>query len=298
VLKGSDHCPVYAVLKDTVSCDGKETDILDLMNPQGMVVNGSRRQAYDSKNLLPLSGKLIPEFDRRRSIKDMFRNSPLSAGSTNQVDLIGSDPPKTAASPPRPSPREDGGGRNQSSPTVPTREDGKRAGTGMPPPPKRLKQVGVRAKGQQTLSGFFVSAKPKAGHVDQNPSSSPQPNVGDEPGNNLPSPRPLSPDQSEQLSQEAFEEMAGSIANNKDSWARLFTKKPPPRCEGHDEPCISLVTKKPGLNCGRSFWICSRPLGPSGEKETGTAWRCPTFVWSSDWKAPGAQSSLQFDGNG
>jgi AP endonuclease-2 len=227
----------------------------------------------------------------------MFRKSPVSTGSTHQGDLVGSGLSETASSPPRPSPREDEGGeRHRSPPKVPTSKESKRAGTAMAPPPKRLKQVGVRSKGQQTLSGFLVPANPKVGHVDQNPSSSPKADVTEEisesqPGNNLPSPRPVSPDLSEALSQEAFEEMAGSIANSKDSWSRLFTKKPPPRCEGHNEPCISLVTKKPGFNCGRSFWICSRPLGPSGEKETGTPWRCPTFIWSSDWKAPGAQNS-------
>ena len=72
---------------------------------------------------------------------------------------------------------------------------------------------------------------------------------------------------------------------NRESWSRLFCKKPSPKCEGHDEPCISLMTKKPGINRGRSFWICPRPLGPSGNKEVGTEWRCPTFIWCSDWNS-------------
>lgn len=70
---------------------------------------------------------------------------------------------------------------------------------------------------------------------------------------------------------------------SKQDWSKLFTKKPPPTCEGHDEPCISLKTKKPGVNFGRSFWICPRPLGPSGNKEKGTTWRCSTFIWANDW---------------
>jgi AP endonuclease-2 len=44
----------------------------------------------------------------------------------------------------------------------------------------------------------------------------------------------------------------------KEGWTKLFTKRQPPRCEGHNEPCISLETKKKGFNCGRSFWICAR----------------------------------------
>ena len=70
---------------------------------------------------------------------------------------------------------------------------------------------------------------------------------------------------------------------SKESWSRLFTKPAAPRCEGHDEPCITLLTKKSGMNCGRSFWMCPRPLGPSGAKEKNTQWRCQTFIWCSDW---------------
>ncbi|KAL7822780.1 Endonuclease/exonuclease/phosphatase [Trichoderma gracile] len=73
----------------------------------------------------------------------------------------------------------------------------------------------------------------------------------------------------------------------KESWSRLLGRRKLPRCE-HNEPCISLVTKRPGVNCGRSFYICARPLGPSGEKERGSEWRCGTFIWSSDWN--GSQS--------
>src|SRR5205814_977850 len=68
----------------------------------------------------------------------------------------------------------------------------------------------------------------------------------------------------------------------KESWSKLFSKRVVPRCE-HNEPCISFSTKKPGINCGRSFYMCPRPLGPSGQKEKNTPWRCGTFIWSSDW---------------
>jgi AP endonuclease-2 len=69
----------------------------------------------------------------------------------------------------------------------------------------------------------------------------------------------------------------------KESWSKLLGKRVVPRCE-HNEPCVSYVTKKPGVNCGRSFYMCPRPLGPSGQKEKNTQWRCGTFIWSSDCK--------------
>lgn len=70
---------------------------------------------------------------------------------------------------------------------------------------------------------------------------------------------------------------------SKESWSRLFSKRAAPLCEGHREPCKTMQTKKPGVNCGRSFFICARPLGPTGAKETGTRWRCGSFIWCSDW---------------
>lgn len=76
---------------------------------------------------------------------------------------------------------------------------------------------------------------------------------------------------------------------SKESWSKLFTKPMAPRCEGHGEPCIMLLTKKPGMNLGRSFWMCPRPLGPTGSKEKNTQWRCQTFIWCSDWN-PNAAS--------
>lgn len=75
----------------------------------------------------------------------------------------------------------------------------------------------------------------------------------------------------------------------KETWSRLFTKPAAPRCEGHEEPCITLLTKKPGMNLGRSFWMCPRPLGPSGAKEKNTQWRCQTFIWCSDWNPNSAK---------
>jgi AP endonuclease-2 len=131
----------------------------------------------------------------------------------------------------------------------------------------------------------------------------------------------------------------------KESWSKLLGKRVLPRCE-HGDECQTLVTKKPGVNCGmsssslvvltlssskagpasscltpfalhqsiiahpplvsqpciicshlllvsrmsrltllvgRSFFMCARPLGPSGDKEQGTEFRCRTFIWSSDW---------------
>ena len=75
-LMGSDHCPVYGILKEKVTIGDEEKHILDLVNPVGMFVDGERKVEWSNKNLLPMSGKLIQEFDKRRNIKDMFTKKP------------------------------------------------------------------------------------------------------------------------------------------------------------------------------------------------------------------------------
>merc|ERR1712093_294897 len=68
------------------------------------------------------------------------------------------------------------------------------------------------------------------------------------------------------------DEMVYDPIVNKESWQTLFRKPAAPLCESHEEPCKSMQTKKKGENQGRSFWMCARPLGPSGTKEKGTQW--------------------------
>ncbi|KAK1146632.1 Class II abasic (AP) endonuclease [Aspergillus melleus] len=258
-LMGSDHCPVYAVLKDSVPLQGAMVNIRDLMNPSGVFHNGERQGEYSSKLLLPLSGRLIPEFDRRRSIKDMFARKPSAPAETPNE----TPPASTSKQPPQP---PQGTVRKRSERPDP------------PPPVKRTKSTipasspAAPTTGQKSLKGFF---KPKS-----DPSSRPPVNFPQAPKNNPPSqPQPRPPSHGSDAGPDAVIDPIAS----QEGWSNLFAKKQPPACEGHQEGCILLKAKKPGINCGRAFWICSRPLGPSGSKEKGTEWRCSTFIWASDW---------------
>nr|QEJ80697.1 putative DNA lyase [Teratosphaeria zuluensis] len=87
------------------------------------------------------------------------------------------------------------------------------------------------------------------------------------------------------VSPSQFSAKLEAVEQNQKSWNTLFSRPVAPLCEGHNEPCKSMLTKKKGSNQGRSFWMCARPLGPSGNKERGTQWRCPTFIWCSDWQS-------------
>lgn len=93
-----------------------------------------------------------------------------------------------------------------------------------------------------------------------------------------------------------FSSQLASAEASQRSWSQLFAKPAAPLCEGHDEPCKTMQTKKKGSNQGRSFWMCARPLGPSGEKEVATEWRCRTFIWCSDWTGGGGKKVEKGEG--
>jgi AP endonuclease 2 len=351
-LIGSDHCPVYATIKDLVDIDGTAVHIKDIMNPPGMFKDGIRLREWNTRDLLPTSAKLIPEFDRRRNIRDMFVKRPSLAVAESSGDVLQeqADRPlesETPTIPHSPIPEQESTPNRASSASATKstiestlsespvampifvtaaqsspKANGKRsADASTSRMLKRNKSAGSSAisatngkgqlvKGQSSLKGFF---KPK-----NMPSESITPIASDETdsqeSSNTSIPSTLSTfttsvstraeSQSEELPtacgngenlalespNKAFkledqEDVIDPIVA-KESWSKLLSKRVVPRCE-HNEPCISYLTKKPGVNCGRSFYMCPRPLGPSGQKEKNTQWRCGTFIWSSDWLGDG-----------
>ncbi|RKU41997.1 Class II abasic (AP) endonuclease, variant 2 [Coniochaeta pulveracea] len=376
-LLGSDHCPVYATLRDTVEVCRKTLHVVDKMNPDGMFVEGKRVLEWTTKHLLPTSAKLIPEFDRRRSIRDMFFKPARPAEKNKSSPLPGTaDSRKTLGAPPstpgsgsidpaedkeRPAKQTSTGNDpllvsslatgtsvglaaaetdsvvqardSQSSvpklsrPTIQTFHPGvspnrsspvKRAASSPSParPAKKGKATLAKessmsgaSKSQSSLMGFF---KPKTRTPTPTPATAAAAASGEQQTDGSLQPPPtaindqsvpaqgdvalsssgdldsatdhvesLPPDDADQLDSSSNCKFIDPI-QSKESWSKLLGKRVPPKCE-HDEPCISLLTKKPGVNCGRSFYICPRPLGPTGDKEAGTPFRCRTFIWSSDW---------------
>ncbi|KAJ5219863.1 hypothetical protein N7468_009067 [Penicillium chermesinum] len=274
-------------------------------NIQEGLMEGRRQQDYSNRLLLPASGRLLPEFDleKRRSIKDMFARKPPASPNkvASAVNIPGRqelDVKNDCVAAPC---------MAEASRVPPVATSRKR----QPPPSaavtsKRSKPLATptaAASGQKSLKGFF---KPKGPAVDPKTETSEsiaftaaqviQPTAmaaDSEPDQwALQVPRVVPDALAATASGNSFMNASPDTsatdavidpAASKENWSKLFTRKPVPLCETHREPCISLTTKKPGMNCGRAFWICARPLGPSGEKEKGTQWRCPTFIWASDW---------------
>ena len=284
------------------------------MNPPGMFRNGKRQQEYSTKCLLPTSGRLIPEFDRRRSIKDMFTRKPSQKPKTISATLEDTVTVQEKESPAM----SDG----NSTPSDQVTEESnlsqgitrKRSGKSEAAPPVSLKRSRSAvaqaptpsAAGQKTLRGFFkpkcepdeppketqsstkVSNETEARAPQGSPSKLSLPPSSSQPESDisLTNATPTKPRSSSACGSASQDgEFVIDPVASKEDWSKLFSKKSPPNCEGHQEPCVSLTTKKPGVNCGRAFWICQRPVGPTGNKEKGTQWRCPTFIWASDWNS-------------
>ncbi|KAI1483429.1 DNase I-like protein [Daldinia eschscholtzii] len=312
-LMGSDHCPVYATLKDVVNIDGKEVHLRDIMNPPGVFKDGVRLREWTTKDLLPLSAKLIPEFDRRRSIKDMFSKKPAppkpvlapineppessNSSSSSTVAKIEASKDEeafdTPASQSESVPSMSSPAKSQPS-TLKRTSSSTASSSATSRPQKKTKATLTKepssSKGQSSLRGFF---KPKTTTATSSPSAvtvaeTKDPKPSSEPND---TPEVETPQDSKNNTEEAPTKDDAEPASSdrvfdpiesKESWSKLLGKRVLPKCE-HGEDCVSFVTKKSGVNRGRSFFVCPRPIGPSGEKEKGTQWRCPTFIWSSDW---------------
>ncbi|OBW64294.1 MAG: Uncharacterized protein AUREO_056420 [Aureobasidium pullulans] len=319
-LFGSDHCPVYGEFREVVSVDNDgnhaEVKLVDIMNPLGVFNNGVRERDWNIKELPPFSARLMPEFYQRRSIKDMFKKSAApaaSASSSNGQAAAGSKSQLMDATGSRLSTNTDSAVKRKASEASASQTTKKQK-----PVPAATSKA-QPAKGQKSLKGFF-QAKPKPeeptddmeegvpdlGKTDV--AGDAEEIVGDSTMSEAvpasPTPHPSSardmrsanlrgsPAVSSASSKfdtqpptDDTDEMVYDPIENKESWQSLFRKPAAPLCEGHEEPCKSMQTKKKGENQGRSFWMCARPLGPSGNKEKGTQWRCPTFIWCSDFKA-------------
>ena len=317
------------------------------MNPPGMFLGGQRQREYSTtSDLLPSSGKLIPEFSGRRSIPDMFSHKPslprsqVSSIPSKEAEAFGvggvtavgqrssiielpsltgiaENPCSSIITLPISSPSAVG--RKRSTPATRSSKIIKRGKSGLV-----TDTLPVTGKGQQSLKGFFKSSVTldSSGANTIREIEWSQTNLDNDtlgrvstPAPELAEARPTTgvhveapnPDSATHTPRDQHTSGASPSVNEysngnyggvikpqehihnpnecKDSWSKLFKKPTAPRCEGHHEPCISLLTKKPGMNLGRSFWMCPRPLGPSGAKEKNTQWRCQTFIWCSDWNS-------------
>jgi AP endonuclease-2 len=297
-LMGSDHCPVFATLADKVAKTNEEHVLSELMNPPGMFKDQRRLREWGQKDLLPLSARLIPEFDRRQSIRDMF---------TKKVNPVTQGPSSTDAStkPPNGKPTDSFSSHQAPAKSGSERSESQNGALDEPsqdrtipssiskpafqPIPRRLADTpdnapsrsfkrsksssnsgeakNKAAPGQRTLQGFFKpktptsqSEKPSTestSNLIPSPTKSSFRSSDSKPSQRQPPSRSPSDVSEEHPPKKAKIETSEKVFDPieaKESWSKLLSKRVAPRCE-HNEPCISLTTKKPGVNCGKSSHI-------------------------------------------
>ncbi|KAI1092113.1 DNA lyase [Rostrohypoxylon terebratum] len=264
-LMGSDHCPVYATMKEIVSIDGEEVHIRDIMNPPRVFKDGIRLRDWTTKDLLPLSAKLIPEFDRRRSIKDMFFKKPATPKTTLAPISEPSEAPSQDLAKLQSSTNEESTSTPLSQPesvTSATSPAKPRAGglkrtpsgvTSASRPQKKTKAILAKepsSKGQSSLMGFFKPKTTDSPGVTSDMKEDPK-SIGEVDGT-TDIETPIESSASDEVKGASEPGSPGKVFDpieSKESWSKLLGKRVMPKCE-HGEDCISLVTKKAGVNRG------------------------------------------------
>ncbi|GAB7345950.1 hypothetical protein MBLNU457_4176t2 [Dothideomycetes sp. NU457] len=182
-LMGSDHCPVYADFRDKVDNGRNDNEhdpvhLLDIMNPPGTFRDGVRQKPWSSKDIPGFSGKLMAEFDKRRSIKDMFtkpsrkvsESTTEKSGTNDTLTNLRTASTKAPEHDNRIQPSETASQTSTASPSK-SQTTIKRGVSDItaPTPNKKQKQnssvtsADHVAKGQQSLKGFFVpKSKPES----------------------------------------------------------------------------------------------------------------------------------------
>lgn len=262
------------------------------MNPPKVFEKGQRQDVGTTKHLLPYSGRLLPEFTKRRSIRDMFQKS--SSNGIVKLDSQETVLLNTSGNPDSPTKElhtpystQQASLTTNCTESTPTQNGQKRPVTDEPELSVKKKQKIMQkdtksnTTNQKTLKSFFQPKTPVAEKLTYK---------GNAMSSGAVTPRdisiqntiPIKSPKGITTEQQADEDKFIDPFTTRTEWTKLFSKRDPPRCEGHNEPCQKLQTKVKGSNCGRWFWICSRPVGPSGGKENGTQWRCRSFIWASD----------------
>lgn len=302
-LHGSDHCPVYVVLKPEIELDGERRALLDLVNPAGVFVGGERKRELPPPP--KMSARLIPQFSGRRSIKDMFQRKTVAkvvsmAGSSTQepVKLSGEDDKArilaSAEDADLPStqiesnsrltkrPLDTDSNNDPLDPPEPSQSTPKKARTTAFARAKRKPANSSKTgRGNQNpvkllfQSDTLTLTPSESSTQDDNLENGSQLSVVPNGNTDPTTPEPPKPD--------TTPKRVVDLAESRASWNKLFTKPSAPLCDGHSEPAKKMQTRKPGVNNGRWFWMCARPVGPSGPKErsgrSNDEWRCNYFKW-------------------
>lgn len=277
---GSDHCPVYLDFYDEIDDPIRgRLKLWDLLNP------GRQPSDMPPPPPPPFAARFFSEFSgKQKTLQGFFVKksdlpstaskpspspSPAPAASTAANGSVSVSPA------PAPARRESS---SQDVAKVSKSTNGSKKGKERSSTPPEVKKTG-----QQDLSSFFkppadrpkkkrkkskTGTPPPASTTSSSRSSSrPKPS---------PSPASTSRDGQErevlildddddddavpdaEARANAIEAPYNPNAESATAWANIFATKPPPLCDGHNEPARMFVTNKHNVNKGRRFFLCAR----------------------------------------
>ncbi|KAF9067492.1 Endonuclease/exonuclease/phosphatase [Rhodocollybia butyracea] len=324
-LKGSDHCPVWIELyeeievsspngtstmklRDAMLCGSGEKDPPRLATRFWDEHSGKQRLLASFFSAGSTSGKT----------KAKERVTATAIGSSNSTDSETTQTPTPAPDPSIPSSQDSVCSQTSSqSPSSSISFSNPSKKRKSPPPslspttsisdikPKKPKaDKEVKKGGQSKLSSFFVapSASGSKGVGQSSVVSSSKKGKskdsstidsgtgGDNEGRAMEVVKENDEELLRAIQLSLSDTPSSSTSSSQEAWKSLLKAPEPPRCVVHNEVAKEFRVNKPGANKGRSFWVCSRPVGPGYDRgrserpreEVDARWKCNFFVWSSE----------------
>lgn len=221
-IMGSDHCPVYADLRD-----------------DSYVISN----ASDSEPSAILAAN-FDEYSNRQKKLSMYFGAKSTTTDTSSSNHILASPPQSTKSSIGPSTTT----TTASRPTIRSKSTTSSSSS----PKKRKSSVSTTSGSQKLLKSYFTSSNSDKEST-PNPSSSSTATTSDDAPDDV-----VVEENNDDIDMEALMAEAKERQDTKASWSSLFTAKPPPKCRVHQEPCKLMVVNKKGPNQGRQFYLCSR----------------------------------------
>ncbi|KAF8573588.1 DNase I-like protein [Ramaria rubella] len=320
-IRGSDHCPVYIDLHDEIQLDsGQKIKLRDAM------------RFDDAKQCSPrISARFWDEF-KQRLLSNFFTpkvpGASLSTScSSSAQDAVGSESSSQTTATDIPSSQSETPGKLQNSPAPMAMSSSSLKRTSSISSSKGDKDLGndslgnskkkKRKVGQTKISSFFTKHAEASSSVrgvsrTSSPSTIIDADEGDvemmrreEERSQMEADRKLAlslSEPSDTAVTRAPRTVASSSLQSKAVWGHLLAPLQPPKCKAHGEPCKEYTVNKPGPNKGKTFFLCSRPVGPGYDRgrterlreEVDLQYRCDFFKWASEVK----KAALQDRGKG
>ncbi|GAA5912656.1 hypothetical protein JCM5296_006045 [Sporobolomyces johnsonii] len=326
---GSDHCPVYLDLHDEIEVEGRRTVRLwDMMNSGRSEDPPPPPPSFATRFYDEFSGKqrqLSSWFGKKGGAPPpQPPTTSTPAPSASPQTVAASAPEASTSSSQPPTSKLFSSSQLSASNYASTNGSSRKKGKGKAKEEEKTPAVEKKVEkktGQQSLASFFrppPSPEPlkkkrkksaSKSKTSSPPAASPPARSSSQPApfTSIASPQSVSRatqdedddililDDQEDLVASATASYSTAEVNAQavSAWSAMLTPKSAPLCDGHNEPSKLLTVNKPGINKGRRFYLCARPVGPGYDKGKGQArinvnpeFRCDFFEWETNVRRP------------